>query len=144
MQLTKIIIVFILSTLFVLSEDTFSTSFITKYEYGKMLYQKPRGISCAKCHGIDAKGKNIISFTHITKSGKKYKCSIQSPDITKVDFELFKATLDPNIEKPKKRFKDDQICEKLTYGNSMPTYFLTSQELDSIYYYLINQYKYKK
>ena len=118
-------------------------SFMSLYEYGKMFYNKPRGMSCAKCHGKDAKGKKIATFTHI-KNKKKYICTIKSPDITKVDFKTFKAVLDPNIEKPKKHFDKTNVCKKLTYGNVMPTYFLTSQELNSIYYYLVNQKKYNE
>ena len=118
-------------------------SFITQYEYGKMLYSKPRGISCAKCHGKDAKGKKISTFTHI-RNKKKYVCTIKSPDITNVDFKIFQAVLDPNIEKPKKKFDKTNVCKKLIYGNVMPTYFLTPQELKSIYYYLVNKKKYNE
>lgn len=124
------------------AKSDFVNSFITKYEYGKMLYQNPRGISCAKCHGEDAKGKNIITFTHI-QNKIKYKCSIRSQNITNISYEKFVMTLDPKIERPKKKFKKDQVCEKLTYGNSMPKYFLTTQELDSIYFYLTNKEKYQ-
>ena len=126
-----------------MSQDNFSTSFITKFEYGKMLYQKPRGISCAKCHGDDAKGKKISTFKHI-RNKKQYTCTIEAPDITNIDYNTFKAVLDPNIEKPKQKFDKTQVCGKLLYNNVMPTYFLTSKELDSIYYYLVNIKKYQK
>ncbi len=124
------------------ANSNFDNSFITKYEYGKMLYKNPRGISCNKCHGDDAKGKVISTFTHI-QNKKKYTCTIKSADITDVSYELFQATLDPKLEKPKKKFDKTQICEKLTYGNSMPTYFLTNEELSSIYFYLTNKAKYE-
>jgi len=124
-----------------MAESTFDNSFITKYEYGKMLYENPRGISCVKCHGKDAKGKKIASFTHI-KNKKKYNCSIRSSDITNVSYENFLSTLDPRLEKPKKKFHKNEICQKLTYRNSMPTYFLTNDELNSIYFYLKNKDKY--
>ncbi|MEA3290368.1 MAG: c-type cytochrome [Campylobacterota bacterium] len=107
-----------------------------------MLYKNPRGISCNKCHGDDAKGMNISTFTHI-RNEKKYKCTIQSEDITNLSYETFLATLDPKLEKPKKKFKKDDLCAKLTYGNSMPTYFLTKEELSAIHYYLINKEKYE-
>ncbi len=136
----KFIILFILSYSISYCEDD---SFITQYEYGKMLYNKPRGISCAKCHGKDAKGKQIATFTHIHNK-KSYKCTIKSPNITNVDFDTFQAVLDPNIEKPKKKFDKTNICKKLIYGHVMPTYFLTPQELKSIYYYLINKKKYQE
>ena len=61
----KYFILFISTFLF--SQSEFETSFITPFEYGKMLYENPRGISCAKCHGDDAKGKNIAKFKHISR-----------------------------------------------------------------------------
>lgn len=123
-------------------QSNFDNSFITQYEYGKMLYNNPRGISCNKCHGDDAKGKVISTFTHRIKK-KKFVCTIKSEDITNISFEKFKATLDPNIEKPKKKFDKSDLCGKLTYGNTMPTYFLTDEELTSIYFYLTNKEKYE-
>ena len=124
------------------SKSNFDNSFITQYEYGKMLYKNPRGISCNKCHGDNAKGKVISTFKHI-KNKKVFKCTIRSEDITNVSYDLFQATLDPKLEKPKKKFNKTQICEKLTYGNSMPTYFLTNEELRSIHFYLTNKDKYE-
>ena len=124
------------------SSTNFENSFITKYEYGKMLYKNPRGISCNKCHGDDAKGKIISNFVHI-RNNKKYNCVIKSTDITNTSFEVFQTTLDPKLEKIKKKFDKTQICEKLTYGNSMPTYFLTDEELTSIHFYLTNKSKYE-
>ena len=44
------------------AELDINNSFITKYEYGKMLFNNPRGIGCNKCHGDDAKGKKIVEF----------------------------------------------------------------------------------
>jgi len=125
----------LLLTTFLLSEDNFDNSFITKYEYGKMLYNNPRGISCNKCHGDDAKGKVIVKFKH-QENDKIYNCEIKSANITNVTLELFQATLNPKIEKPKKKFDKTEVCEKLTYQNSMPKYFLTNEELNSIYFYL--------
>jgi hypothetical protein len=112
-------------------------SFITKYEYGKMLYHNPRGISCAKCHGNDAKGMIIARFKHKTKKAV-YNCVAQSHDITNIGFEKFKAKLDPDIDVQKPKFNKEQVCEKMIYGNTMPKYFLTKDELESIYYYITN------
>ena len=120
-----------------------SDSFITKYEYGKMLYNNPRGISCAKCHGEDAKGKLISRFNHTTKI-KTYRCEIRTEDITKIPFDRFRTILDPETIPPKKIFDKSQVCEKMIYGNTMPKYFLTSEELDSIHYYITNIEKKKK
>jgi len=135
-------LIFLCFTTLLVAKSDLSNTFITKYEYGKMLYTNPRGISCAKCHGDDAKGKKIASFVHI-RNKIKYNCTIRSEDITSVTYKNFQMTLDPKIEKPKKNFAKDQICEKLTYGNSMPKYFLTNEELDSIYFYLTNKENYK-
>jgi len=125
-----------------LSENTFEDSFITQYEYGKMLYKNPRGISCSKCHGNDAKGKKIVTFTHI-KNKKRYTCTIRTKNITDITYSEFLQTLDPKLEKPKKKFKKGDVCAKLIYGNTMPTYFLTGDELKSIYFYLKNKDKYE-
>jgi len=138
--MTKLIFLFF--TTILLSKSNFDNSFITKYEYGKMLYANPRGISCIKCHGADAKGKKIATFTHI-RNKIKYNCTIQSNDITDISYKNFLLTLDPKIQKIKKKFTKDEVCKKLIYGNSMPTYFLTNEELDSIYFYLKNKEKYQ-
>jgi len=136
--------VFILFFTFIslVAQSNFEDSFITQYEYGKMLYKNPRGISCNKCHGDDAKGKEIVSFKH-TKNKKTYTCTIATKDITNISYSKFLQTLDPKLKKPKKKFKKEQVCEKITYGNSMPTYFLTEDELKSIYFYLTNKDKYE-
>jgi len=140
--MNKKILLFILTTNFLVAQSNFNNSFITKYEYGKMLYNNPRGISCNKCHGDDAKGKVIATFTHI-RNKKKYICDIITDDITDISYEVFLQKLDPKLEKKKKSFKKTQICQKLTYRNSMPTYFLTQEELSSIYFYLKNKDKYE-
>lgn len=139
---TMIKLSFLFITTLLLSKSDFDNSFITKYEYGKMLYENPRGISCVKCHGENAQGEKIASFIHI-RNKVKYNCTIKSNDITNISYKNFLATLDPKLEKPKKKFKKDEVCEKLIYGNSMPTYFLTNEELDSIYFYLTNKENYK-
>lgn len=110
-------------------------SFITKYEYGKMLYNNPRGISCAKCHGQNAKGQVIARFKHQIKK-TTYNCVVESNDITSIDFQTFIAKLDPDIVVKKPKFEKDQVCEKMIYGNTMPKYFLTKDELESIHFYI--------
>ena len=122
-------------------QNNFTSSFITKYEYGKMLYFNPRGISCSKCHGDDAKGITISTFTHIRQK-KEYICKITTADITNVTYSKFIKKLDSKLKKKKKKFKKDEVCKRLTYGNSMPTYFLTKDELNSIFFYLTNKDKY--
>lgn len=52
-----------------------NNSFITKYEYGKMLYNNPRGIGCNNCHGDDARGKKLVEFKHV-QNQEEYFCSL--------------------------------------------------------------------
>jgi hypothetical protein len=121
-------------------QSNFTSSFITKFEYGKMLYFNPRGISCSKCHGNDALGITIATFKH-TRQKKEYICKIKTHDITHVTYSKFLRKLDSKLKKYKKKFKKDEVCKKLTYKNSMPTYFLTKDELNSIFFYLTNKDK---
>lgn len=140
--MNKLIIIYFL--LSIIKADEISQSlvqndnenfFITKFEYGKMLYTNPRGISCEKCHGKAAKGKLISKFVHINKK-IKYNCVIESQDITNIKYDDFIAKLDSTVKIKKKIFDKTQVCEKLVYGNTMPKYFLTKSEMDSIYYYI--------
>lgn len=92
----------------------FSEDFITKMEYAKMLYSNPRGIGCNKCHGEKGEGSIISQYSH-----KGKMVSLEAPNITMV---------------PKERF-----FQALTSQHKvMPTYFLTWQEIDSLYYYVTN------
>lgn len=97
-------------------------SFITKKEYGSLLYENPRGIGCNKCHGDNAKGTLIARYEYKDKKTKKYvQAELRAPSITEIDYKTFK--------------------NKLTKKNTskvMPTYFLTNQELESIYHYIKN------
>lgn len=65
-----------------------NNSFITKYEYGKMLFNNPRGIGCSNCHGEDARGRKIVEFKHVHDK-KTYNCSLVAPDIKDIEYELF-------------------------------------------------------
>ncbi|MCI0500800.1 MAG: hypothetical protein L0Y61_03525 [Epsilonproteobacteria bacterium] len=118
-----------------LVQKQINESFITKYEYGKMLYNNPRGISCAKCHGENAKGISLSKFKHREKD-KVYHCEIKTNDITMISFVDFTAKLDPDILIEKYKFEKTDICNKMIYGSTMPRYFLTKNELESIYYYI--------
>lgn len=140
--MNKLIIIFFLNQLLFgedisefLVKDKDENSFITKYEYGKMLYKNPRGVSCSKCHGSNAKGKLISKFTHIRKK-IEYNCLIQTHDITNVSWKDFLRKLDYSKKTKKLKFDKTQICKKLVYGNTMPKYFLTKSEMDSIFYYI--------
>jgi len=95
-----------------LSED-----FISKMEYAKMLYSNPRGIGCNKCHG--EKGEGAIISKYILK-GKE--TTLSAPALSNVSKErFFQALTSPH--------------------KVMPTYFLTWQEIDSLYYYVSSEVK---
>ena len=46
-----------------------SEDFISHDEYGQMLYNNPRGVSCSQCHGDNGEGCVIVSFKDV--DGKK-------------------------------------------------------------------------
>ena len=87
-------------------------SFITESEYASQLYHSPRGIGCFKCHGEKGEGKLIATY-----KDKGEKMSFSPPAINKLDFKSFNAAM-------KKRQK------------GMPRYFLTQQEIKTLYIYL--------
>jgi hypothetical protein len=87
-------------------------SFITDYEYGEMLYNAPRGVSCAKCHGGSGEGKVIVH----------YKDTDKKEDIIGVD--IRKYTL------------NEMIDSVGSYHKVMPRYYLTKKEVKIIYEFL--------
>jgi mono/diheme cytochrome c family protein len=88
------------------------SSFITKDEYAKMLYNAPRGISCAKCHGEVGEGKIIAAF--VEKGRPK---TLQTAPIYHLDYTRFE-----------KGVKSSRSI--------MPKYYLTEREIAALYYYL--------
>ena len=118
-----------------------NNSFITKYEYGKMLYNNPRGIGCNSCHGDDARGRKMVDFKHQLLEKKVYNCTLVIPDIKSIDYETF--SLKVNSKKNLNlKFEKEQVCEKLIhYANVMPTYFLVEEEIEAIFYYIQNMKK---
>ncbi|MDD6055043.1 MAG: cytochrome c [Helicobacter sp.] len=92
-------------------------SFITALEYGKMLYENPRGIGCVECHGFYGEGGNIANYTH-----KRKNRILIAPQINSLDFKSFKNAL----QKGKK---------------VMPKYYLTNEEIEAIYQYLAESKK---
>lgn len=148
--MSKIVFLFFLSILNVIAQEIVTTnesipnldinnSFITKYEYGKMLYNNPRGIGCNSCHGDDARGKKIVEFKHQPEYEKKvYNCSLVAPDIKDIDYETFSTKVNSK-KNPNFKFDKEQVCDKLIYyANVMPTYFLVEEEIEAIYYYIKN------
>ncbi len=102
----------------ILQKDSDDNLFITKYEYGQMLYKNPRGIGCIKCHGKNGTGNFIARYIH-----KKKKFELHAPAINNIPLDKFRKTL--------KRSS--------TSKNIMPTYFLTNDEIKSIHFYIINK-----
>jgi len=89
-----------------------NADFISKYEYGKMLYENPRGISCKKCHGDTAKERCIA----IIKKGDK-NIDVTAPAIRNISKESLKKGL-----KKGRHF--------------MPLYKMTDSEIDALYIFL--------
>ena len=96
----------------------FSESFITDVEYGKMLYQNPRGIGCDKCHGKKGEGSVIATYKELNKtSGEKYELSLNAPPINELSLQ--------------------ELADGIIYNKGvMPSYFLTQDEIIAIYKYL--------
>lgn len=113
----KLLALMLFST-FIHAYSVIDYSFITKYEYGQMLYENPRGIGCNKCHGDNAQGSLIATY----KTAKGEERRIYAPKISDVTWEKFKTVLSAKENK----------------SSVMPTYFLTNDELISIHFYITN------
>ena len=100
--------IFLILPLFLGAEE----DFISHYEYGQMLYNNPRGVSCAQCHGNSGEGKVIV--TYIDNREKK---ALRGPDIRNIGFEQMRKSL--NASHP-----------------IMPRYYLTDEEIKTIYDYI--------
>jgi mono/diheme cytochrome c family protein len=87
-------------------------SFISHYEYGEMLYNSPRGVSCSECHGKLGEGKIIIQYKDI--HGKE---PIKGVDI-------------------RQKSLAEMIDSVARYHKVMPRYYLTDDEVGAIYDYL--------
>ena len=100
---------------------SFASDFITKTEYAKMLYQNPRGIGCDKCEG-----SLISKYRHFDKKTKQViDDELRAPQINNLDFKTFKEGV-------------------LSARSVMPSYFLTDEEINLLYEYVINFNKDKK
>ncbi|CAA6804803.1 MAG: Putative periplasmic protein [uncultured Sulfurovum sp.] len=98
-------------------------SFLSSVEYGRMLYQNPRGISCAQCHGKEGKGgQKIAKYYDKNKNPKLLK----GVNITSYSLEDLKASL-KNQYRENNRHKPHKI---------MPIYYLTNEEIQAIFDYL--------
>ncbi len=88
-------------------------SFITQFEYGKMLYENPRGIGCVHCHGLEGEGLEVASY----KNKKGDIQILKGGAINNLNYEHFAAALK----------KGNRI---------MPRYYLEDSEIRAIYLYL--------
>ncbi len=100
-------LLFVLPLLLGANED-----FISHYEYGEMLYNNPRGVSCSQCHGKEGAGTIIVEFRDI--HGKQV---IKGSDIRAEGLESMIKSLN-------------------SYHAIMPRYYLTDEEVKAIYDYL--------
>ena len=115
-------LVLLLFAIFLYAED-----FITNAEYGKMLYENPRGIGCIKCHGVKGKGRVIATYVE-DDTGKKRR--VVAPNISKVSWAVFYNRL-----KVSKILKNGYF-RTLNYS-FMPKYnYLMDDEIQSIYNYI--------
>lgn len=87
-------------------------SFITQFEYGKMLYENPRGIGCVHCHGKEGNGSLIATYKH-----KGTLRTLLAPPINELPYERFSQAM-------------------LKNNGIMPRYYLESSELRAIHLYL--------
>ncbi len=100
--------------LFFISSLYSNDNFLTKQEYARMLYKNPRGIGCHKCHGLRGEGKVLVNYIH-----KNRNQTIKAPNLTNIS---------------KKKFF--QAFLKRRRKSIMPQYFLTKEEIETLYFYL--------
>jgi len=125
------IIIFAVSIIFTNIYAKNDEWFITNLEYGKMLYNNPRGISCAKCHGTKGRGKIITSFIN----SKDKKEIIKTTPLKNLTFEKLKKALFHKYNLKLIRKKNPN--SPLKYINIMPKYdYLTDNEIKAILLYL--------
>ncbi len=86
--------------------------FISEFEYGQMLYQNPRGVSCVPCHGDHGEGALIAKYR---EEGKTVQ--LRGPDIRNVDRRTLRRALSAG-------------------KGVMPRYFLTDEEIRALYSYI--------
>ncbi|SFV67004.1 Putative periplasmic protein [hydrothermal vent metagenome] len=98
-------------------------SFLSLLEYGKMLYNNPRGIPCSKCHGKAGEGGKKIAKYYDKHQNIKL---LRSSNIRNFSLEELTASLKNQYRKNGKR-KRHKI---------MPMYYMTKQEILAIFTYL--------
>ncbi len=106
-------------------DTTTKDSFLSDIEYGKMLYNNPRGIACSKCHGKKGKGGHKIAKYYDKYGNPKL---LKGSNITKYSLRELKDSLS-------NRFKDKKN-HRIVRHKIMPIYYLTDEEIRGIYLYL--------
>ncbi len=86
--------------------------FISEFEYGQMLYQNPRGASCAPCHGVYGEGALIAKY-----KDHGVEKELRGPSLHHSDLATFRRML-------------------LQGSGVMPRYFLTDKEIHALYLYV--------
>ncbi|HHB93838.1 MAG TPA: c-type cytochrome [Campylobacterales bacterium] len=117
-------LILLLLPILLLSDTNTDDSFLLEIEYGKMLYNNPRGIACSKCHGKEGKGGQVISKYYDKNSNPKL---LKGIDITHYSFEQLKLSLENKFRDE----KNHRVRHKI-----MPIYYLTDQEIKAIHTYL--------
>ena len=116
-----LLILFLSNLLFSATKNTLNNSFITRFEYGAMLYENPRGVGCVSCHKKGDKAVIIAKYKEKDRKTKKLvEKVIVAPAINGVSYEVF----------------IDKMTADKTDSKVMPTYFLTKEELDSLFFYI--------
>lgn len=105
----QIILILITTSILSISED----NFISQYDYGSMLYENPRGISCISCHGKYGEGKEIIRYI----DNNDNSVIIKGSDIRESSLKDFHHALTSSHK-------------------VMPTYYLINKEIIAIYKYI--------
>jgi len=118
----KLLLLFI--PLLIFGDSSNSNSFLSDIEYGKMLYNNPRGISCSKCHGKEGRGGHKIAKYYDKFSNPKI---LKGESILNYSFEELKASLENRFRDKKHHLKRHKV---------MPIYYLTDKEIKAIYLYL--------
>jgi len=88
-------------------------AFISHYEYGEMLYENPRGISCVQCHAEKGEGRVILEYQNAKGETEKL-----------VGIDIRQKSL------------SNMLTALNTYHKVMPRYYLTDEEVKAIYDYL--------
>ncbi len=99
----------------------FAEDFISEFEYGQMLYNDPRGVSCSACHGKLGKGEFIASYKDKNGSNVEF----YGADIRGLGLKKFKKAVEKG-------------------GKIMPGYYLTDKEIEAIYKYIVKVNKLEK